>query len=76
MFTVYCKFAKSHPDTLTNVSIWALTDRPDLMAEADKPEGERHYDYGVYGTHSGLFTAGYTTKTAFDKVIAVLEANK
>lgn len=76
VFKVYCEFAKSNPDKLTNVSIWALTDRPDLMAEADKDEADRHYDYGVYGTHSGLFTDGYATKDAFDKVIAVLESNK
>lgn len=73
MFKVYCNFAKSNPDTLTNVSIWALTDRPDLMGEADKDEADRHYDYGVYGTHSGLFTEELREKDAFNKVIAVLE---
>lgn len=73
MFKVYCNFAKANPDKLTNVSIWALTDRPDLMSEADKDEADRHYDYGVYGTHSGLFTEELREKEAFNKVIAVLE---
>lgn len=76
MFKVYCDFNKAHSDTLTNVSIWALTDRPDLEAEATKPEGERHYDYGVYGTHSGLFTYDLAPKAAFDAVIQVLKDNK
>ena len=73
MFKVYCEFNKAHPDTLTNVSIWALFDRPDLIAEFDKPEGERHYDYDVYGTHSGLFDENYKAKDAFNRVIAVLK---
>lgn len=76
LFKVYCDFAKSYPDTLTNVSIWALTDRPDLEAEATKPEADRHYDYAVYGTHSGLFTADYIAKDAFKRVIQVLKDNK
>ncbi|MCI8308339.1 MAG: hypothetical protein HFH14_09865 [Lachnospiraceae bacterium] len=76
MFKVYCEFAKSNPGTLTNVSIWALTDRPDLESEATKPEEERHYDYTVYGTHSGLFTADYNAKDAFHRVIQVLKDNK
>ncbi len=76
MFQVYCDFNKAHPGVLTNVSIWALFDRPDLMSEADKEEADRHYDYGVYGTHSGLFDEQYKAKEAFDKVIEVLKANK
>ncbi len=76
MFKVYCDFAKNNPDTLTNVSIWALTDRPDLEGEATKPEEDRHYDYAVYGTHSGLFTADYIAKDAFNRVIQVLKDNK
>lgn len=76
MFKVYCDFNKAHPDTLTNVSIWALTDRPDLEAEATKDEADRHYDYGVYGTHSGLFTYDLAPKAAFDAVIQVLKDNK
>ena len=46
------------------------------MGEADKDEADRHYDYGVYGTHSGLFTEELREKEAFNKVIAVLESNK
>lgn len=76
MFKVYCDFNKDHPDTLTNVSIWALTDRPDLEAEATKDEADRHYDYGVYGTHSGLFTYDLAPKKAFDAVIQTLKDNK
>lgn len=75
MFKVYCDFNKTHPDTLTNVSIWALFDRPDLISEFEKPEGERHYDYDVYGTHSGLFDGNYKAKDAFNRVIEVLKEN-
>lgn len=75
MFKVYCDFNKAHPDTLTNVSIWALFDRPDLIPEFEKPEGERHYDYDVYGTHSGLFDENYKAKDAFNRVIEVLKEN-
>lgn len=75
MFKVYCDFNKAHPDTLTNVSIWALFDRPDLIQEFEKPEGERHYDYDVYGTHSGLFDENYKAKDAFNRVIEVLKEN-
>lgn len=67
MFTAYCTFAKEHPDTLTNVSIWALLDRPDLI------DNTEHYDYDVYGTHSGLFTAEFEAKQAFFNVIDVLK---
>ncbi len=73
MFNVYCDFANDNPDTLTNVSIWGLLDRPDLIAEFEKPAGERHYDYGIYGTHSGLFTADFEPKQAFFNVIEVLK---
>ena len=73
MFKVYCDFNKAHPDTLTNVSIWALFDRPDLMSEAEKEETDRHYDYNVYGTHSGLFDENYKAKDAFNRVIEVLK---
>ncbi len=73
MFKTYCDFAKKNPGMLTNVSIWALTDRPDLMSEAEKDEADRHYDYAVYGTHSGLFTEELREKEAFNKVIAVLK---
>ena len=62
MFTAYCTFAQEHPNTLTNVSIWALFDRPDLIGNTE------HYDYGVYGTHSGLFTAEFEPKQAFFNV--------
>lgn len=48
----YIKFAKKYPGKLTNVSIWALLDRPDL----EKITPDEHYDYSIYGTHSGLFT--------------------
>ena len=75
MFKVYCDFNKAHPDTLTNVSIWALFDRPDLMSEAEKEVADRHYDYGVYGTHSGLFDENYKAKDAFNRVIEVLKEN-
>ncbi len=75
MFKVYKEFNAAHPGVLTNVSIWALTDRPDLEAEHAKPEAERHYDYAVYGTHSGLFTEELREKEAFNKVIEVLKAN-
>lgn len=73
MFKVYKDFDKANPGVLTNVSIWGLTDRPDLEAEADKPEEDRHYDYGVYGTHSGLFTMELREKDAFNQVIAELK---
>lgn len=48
----YIKFAKNNPGKLTNVSIWALLDRPDL----EEITPSEHYDYSIYGTHSGLFT--------------------
>lgn len=48
----YIKFAKNNPGKLTNVSIWALLDRPDL----EEITPNEHYDYSIYGTHSGLFT--------------------
>ncbi len=70
MFEVYCTFAKEHPDTLTNVSIWALFDRPDLI------DNKTHYDYEVYGTHSGLFTEDFVAKKAFFNVLDVLKAYK
>lgn len=70
MFTQYCKFAQQYPDTLTNVSIWGLLDRPDLMDNRD------HYDYSIYGTHSGLFTADLQPKEAFNNVIEVLKSYK
>ena len=76
MFKVYCDFNKAHPDTLTNVSIWGLFDRPDLIAEFDKPESEYNYDYYVYGTHSGLFDENYKAKDAFNRVIEVLKSNR
>ena len=70
MFEVYCTFAKEHPDTLTNVSIWALFDRPNLI------DNKTHYDYEVYGTHSGLFTEDFVAKKAFFNVLDVLKAYK
>lgn len=72
LFKVYCEFNKSNPGILTNVSIWGLTDHPELEEEANKPQGERDYDYEIYGTHSGLFTKDYKTKDAYDKVMTVL----
>lgn len=72
LFKVYCEFNKSNPGILTNVSIWGLTDHPELEEEANKPQGERDYDYDIYGTHSGLFTKDYKTKDAYDKVMTVL----
>ena len=75
MFRAYCNFDKNFPGVLTNVSIWGLTDRPDLMGEKDKAEGERDYDYDVYGTHSGLFTEDLREKTAFNNVIEVLKSS-
>lgn len=73
MFTQYCEFAEENPGILTNVSIWGLLDRPDLMSEKDKPQAERNYDYEIYGTHSGLFTADFEAKEAFFNVIDVLK---
>lgn len=73
IFNAYCDFAKERPGMLTNVSIWGLLDRPDLEAEFEKPENERHYDYNIYGTHSGLFTADFEAKQAFSNVIEVLK---
>lgn len=73
IFSAYCDFAKERPGMLTNVSIWGLLDRPDLEAEFEKPENERHYDYNIYGTHSGLFTADFEAKQAFFNVIEVLK---
>lgn len=73
IFNAYCDFARERPGMLTNVSIWGLLDRPDLEAEFEKPENERHYDYNIYGTHSGLFTADFEAKQAFSNVIEVLK---
>ncbi len=73
IFTAYCDFAAENPGMLTNVSIWGLLDRPDLEAEFEKPENERHYDYNIYGTHSGLFKADFEAKEAFFNVIDVLK---
>lgn len=73
IFNAYCDFAKERSGMLTNVSIWGLLDRPDLEAEFEKPENERHYDYNIYGTHSGLFTADFKAKQAFSNVIEVLK---
>lgn len=73
IFNAYCDFAKERSGMLTNVSIWGLLDRPDLEAEFEKPENERHYDYNIYGTHSGLFTADFEAKQAFFNVIEVLK---
>lgn len=72
LFKVYCEFNKSNPGILTNVSIWGLTDHPELEEEANKPQNERDYDYEIYGTHSGLFTKDYQTKDAYDRVMSVL----
>ena len=68
IFTQYCKFNQKYPDTLTNVSIWGLLDRPDLL------ENKEHYDYSIYGTHSGLFTADFQPKEAFTNVLNVLRS--
>lgn len=73
IFTAYCDFAEENPDMLTNVSIWGLLDRPDLDAEFEKPKEERHYDFEIYGTRSGLFTAEFDAKQAFFNVIEVLK---
>lgn len=73
IFTAYCDFEAENPGMLTNVSIWGLLDRPDLDAEFEKPENERHYDYNIYGTRSGLFTAEFGAKDAFFNVIDVLK---
>ncbi|MBE5929205.1 MAG: hypothetical protein E7267_07575 [Lachnospiraceae bacterium] len=67
MFKAYKEFNEAHPGKLTNVSIWALTDRPDLLTNTE------HYDYGVYGTHSGLFTEKFEAKDAFNRVIEMLK---
>ena len=74
LFKVYCEFNKNNPGVLTNVSIWGLTDHPELEAEAGKPKDERDYDYEVYGTHSGLFTEKYKPKDAYDNVMRALAA--
>ena len=68
IFTQYCKFNQKYPDTLTNVSIWGLLDRPDLL------DNKEHYDYSIYGTHSGLFTADFQPKEAFTNVLNVLRS--
>ena len=68
IFTQYCKFNQKYPNTLTNVSIWGLLDRPDLL------ENKEHYDYSIYGTHSGLFTADFQPKEAFTNVLSVLRS--
>lgn len=73
LFEVYKEFNEENPGVLTNISIWGLTDHPELLSEKDKPQGERNYDYDVYGTHSGLFDEKYDPKEAFDNVIAVLK---
>lgn len=70
IFTQYCRFAQKNPGTLTNVSIWGLLDRPDLM------EDRENYDYKIYGTHSGLFTADLQPKDAFYNVLEVLKSYK
>lgn len=70
IFKQYCKFAQKYPNTLTNVSIWGLLDRPDLL------EDRENYDYQVYGTHSGLFTENFEPKTAFYNVLDVLRQYK
>lgn len=70
IFTQYCKFAQRNPGTLTNISIWGLLDRPDLL------EDKENYDYQIYGTHSGLFTEDYQPKEAFYNVIEVLKSYK
>lgn len=67
MFTEYCKFDKANPGKLTNVSIWGLLDRPDLM------EDRENYDYSIYGTHSGLFDENLKPKKAFQNVMEVLK---
>lgn len=67
------RFEAENPGMLTNVSIWGLLDRPDLDAEFEKPENDRHYDYNIYGTRSGLFTAEFGAKEAFFNVIDVLK---
>lgn len=76
VFTQYCVFNQRTPDTLTGVSIWGLLDRPDLLPEKDKPSNERHYDYGIYGTHSGLFTENYVAKQSYWNVLEVLKKYK
>ncbi len=70
VFTQYCEFVKSHPGQLTNVSIWGLFDRPDLLDDTE------NYDYQIYGTYSGLYTADYKEKLAFGSVLDVLKNNK
>lgn len=67
LFSQYCKFVQKYPNTLTNVSIWGLLDRPELL------EDKENYDYQVYGTHSGLFTENLEPKTAFYNVMEVLK---
>lgn len=76
VFTQYCKFNQDNPGVLTSVSIWGLLDRPDLLPEKDKPKNERHYDYEIYGTHSGLFTEDFVAKQSFWTVIDVLKKYK
>ncbi len=76
MFKAYTAFNKAKPGVLTNVSIWGLIDRPDLVNEADKADDVRDYDYDVYGTNSGLFSDDYREKDAFNKVIQVLKDAK
>lgn len=73
MFDMFCNFNKDYPGVLTSVCICALFDRPDLMDEVYKPEADRHYDYGVYGTHSGLFDENYEAKEVFYRVIERLK---
>lgn len=75
MFKVYRDFNTANPGVLTNVSIWGLTDRPDLLDEMGKADDVRNYDYDVYGTNSGLFSINYREKDVFNRVIKVLQGN-
>lgn len=67
LMKAYVNFSQSHPGVLTNVSIWGLTDHVNLV-EFDE-EGNKDYDYDIYGTHSGLFTDEYAPKNVFKVVL-------
>ncbi len=86
LIKIYKDFDKAYPGSLTGISIWGLFDRPDMEIEKTKPidvpvaEGGRHYDYDVYGTHSGLFVGDFNKnyddfkiKQAFTNVITELK---
>lgn len=72
LFRVYYLFNEKYPNTLTNVSIWGLTDHPELKEFEE--DGTKNYDYDIYGTHSGIFTEEYEKKQVFDDILTMLNS--